>query len=118
MFVAPTKTLTLNKLQFLGIITNEYRDHMIPVAAKAEHCDMLNFSAGRVISPIPAMTKPWKNLELQLNERLKKKTTNQSYPFKSGRPEENGFRTCESKIVMTMFSIKIIFRSWLLLISW
>lgn len=73
MFVAPTKTLTLNKLQFLGIITNEYRDHMIPVAAKAEHCDMLNFSAGRVISPIPAMTKPWKNLELQLNERLKQK---------------------------------------------
>lgn len=37
MLVAPTKTLTLNKLQFFGIMTNEYRDHMTPVAAKAEH---------------------------------------------------------------------------------
>jgi len=40
------------------MMTSEYRDHTIPVAANAELCDMLIFSAGRVISPIPAITKP------------------------------------------------------------
>lgn len=56
--MAPTKTFTLNKLQFFGIMTREYRDHMTPVAANAEHWDMLILSAGRVMSPIPAITNP------------------------------------------------------------
>lgn len=58
MFVAPTNTLTLNKLQFFGIMTREYLDHTIPVAASDEHWDMLSLSAGRVMSPILAITKP------------------------------------------------------------
>lgn len=48
------------------MMTSEYRDHTIPVAANAEHWDMLIFSAGRVISPMPAITKPYKSILLQL----------------------------------------------------
>lgn len=58
MFVNATNKLTLNKLQFFGIITNEYLDQIVPVAAKDKHCDTLSLSAGLVKSPIPAITSP------------------------------------------------------------
>lgn len=57
MPVQATNTFTLNRFQFLGMITNEYLDQIQPVAAKAPDCDADNFSAGRAISPIPAITR-------------------------------------------------------------
>lgn len=53
-----TNKLTLNKLQFLGIITREYLDQMHPVIARESDCETLSLSAGRVKSPIPAITRP------------------------------------------------------------
>lgn len=50
--------LTLNKLQFFGIITREYLAQIQPVAAKEADWDTLKVSAGRVRSPIPAITRP------------------------------------------------------------
>lgn len=52
--------LTLNKDQFLGMMTNEYLDQMKPVAASEPHCRRLTFSTGRLMSPIPAITRPCK----------------------------------------------------------
>jgi len=39
-------------------MTREYRDQISPVAARDVDCGILNFSAGRDRSPIPAITKP------------------------------------------------------------
>jgi len=58
ILVKPTKTFTLNKDQFLGMITNEYRAQMKPVAARAPDWRMLTVSTGLCKSPIPARTKP------------------------------------------------------------
>lgn len=55
--MAPTKKLTAAKLKFTGVITNEYRTQIKPVAAKARFCDTLSFSAGRLKSLTPAMTR-------------------------------------------------------------
>lgn len=54
----PTKKFTANRLQFLGIITREYLDQIRPVAINTADCAVLSFSAGLVISAIPAHTKP------------------------------------------------------------
>ena len=56
--VPATNILTLNKLQFFGMITNEYLAHMTPVAANDPDCETLKVSTGRDKSPIPATTKP------------------------------------------------------------
>lgn len=58
--VQATNTLTANKLQFLGMITREYRDQMSPVAARDADWGMDKVSTGRFKSPNPAITKPWK----------------------------------------------------------
>lgn len=59
--VNATNTLTLNSAQFFGIITSEYRDQIIPVAASEEDWGTLILSAGLVRSPIPATTRPHLN---------------------------------------------------------
>ena len=51
--------LTLKRFQFLGVITREYRDQIIPVAARAVDWVRLSFSAGLVMSASPAITRPW-----------------------------------------------------------
>ena len=56
--VSATNILTLNKLQFFGMMTSEYLDQIQPVAARERLCDMLSLSAGRCKSPIPAITNP------------------------------------------------------------
>lgn len=45
----------------------EYRDQMIPVAANAADCEVLNFSAGLAKSPIPAITSAHLNEGAQKN---------------------------------------------------
>lgn len=40
------------------MMTSEYRDQMIPVAAREADCGMDKLSTGRVKSPKPAITKP------------------------------------------------------------
>lgn len=61
MLVNATKTLTLKRLQFLGMITRLYLDQIVPVAARDSDCGMLSLSAGLAISPNPANTSPWEN---------------------------------------------------------
>lgn len=50
--------LTLKRYQFLGMITREYLDQMVPVAARAVDWEADSFSAGRARSPRPAITSP------------------------------------------------------------
>merc|ERR1719427_2305838 len=52
------KTFTLNKFQFFGMITVEYRDQIVPVHARDRDWPKLSFSAGRARSAMPAMTSP------------------------------------------------------------
>lgn len=52
-----TKILTLNRFQFFGMITKEYLDQIAPVAVREADCETLILSAGRVRSPIPAITR-------------------------------------------------------------
>lgn len=48
--------LTEKRLQFLGVMTIEYLDQIIPVAVNAPDCAKLNFSGSLLISPKPAIT--------------------------------------------------------------
>ena len=52
--VQATNILTLNKFQFFGVMTREYLDHIIPVAASAPDCLTLSLWAGLLASASPA----------------------------------------------------------------
>lgn len=58
--VQATNMLTLNRFQFFGVMTNEYLDHIRPVAASAPDCLTLSLWAGLVTSASPAITSAWR----------------------------------------------------------
>lgn len=69
--VRPTKKLTLQRLQFLGMMTRDQRAQMKPVAARAPDWVILNLSTGRSKSLILATTRPCNNNTAECTQILK-----------------------------------------------
>jgi hypothetical protein len=58
--VHATNTLTLNRFQFFGVMTREYLDQIVPVAASAPDCFKLSLWAGLFTSAMPAITRAYR----------------------------------------------------------